>query len=59
MIKKYRKKNVFAVLFVLLCSLGIGYAFLRTELSINGTANCLNARWDIHLANQVGNTGRG
>ena len=53
MIKKYRKKNVFVVLFVLLCSLGIGYAFLRTELSINGTANFLNARWDIHFNNVV------
>ena len=53
MIKKYRKKNVFVVLFVLLCSLGIGYAFLRTELTINGTANFLNARWDIHFANLV------
>ena len=55
MIKEYRKKNVFIFLFVLLCSLGIGYAFLRTELQINGTANFLNARWDIHFANLVVN----
>ncbi len=53
--RKNRKKNIFLLLFVLLCSLGIGYAFLRTELQINGTADFLDARWDIHFANLVVN----
>ena len=53
--RKNRKKNIFLLLFVLLCSLGIGYAFLRTELSINGTADFLDARWDIHFNNVVVN----
>ncbi len=51
--KKNRRKNMVLFLFILLCSLGIGYAFLRTELSINGTADFLDARWDIHFNNLV------
>ena len=53
--KKNRRKNIVLFLFIILCSLGIGYAFLRTELSINGTADFLDARWDIHFANIVVN----
>ena len=53
--KKYKRKNIYVLLLILLCSLGIGYAFLRTELSINGTADFLDARWDIHFANLVVN----
>ena len=52
--KKY-KKSIFLYLFIILSCLGIGYAFLRTELQINGTANFHNARWDIHFANLVVN----
>ena len=44
---------MYLFLFILLCSLGIGYAFLRTELTINGTADFLDARWDIHFNNVV------
>ena len=53
--KRNRRKNMYLFLFILLCSLGIGYAFLRTELSINGTADFLDARWDVHFANLVVN----
>ena len=53
--RRNRRKNMYLFLFILLCSLGIGYAFLRTELSINGTADFLDARWDIHFANLVVN----
>ena len=51
--RKNRRKNMYLFLFILLCSLGIGYAFLRTELTINGTADFLDARWDIHFNNVV------
>ena len=51
--KRNRRKNMYLFLFILLCSLGIGYAFLRTELQINGTADFLDARWDIHFNNVV------
>ena len=46
---------MYLFLFILVCSLGIGYAFLRTELQINGTADFLDARWDIHFNNVVVN----
>ena len=51
--KRNRRKNMYLFLFILVCSLGIGYAFLRTELTINGTADFLDARWDIHFNNVV------
>ena len=51
--RRNRRKNMYLFLFILLCSLGIGYAFLRTELQINGTADFLDARWDIHFNNVV------
>ena len=51
--KKYKGKSIFIFLVVLICSLGIGFSFLRTELKINGTATVNNARWDIHFANIV------
>ena len=53
--RRNRRKNIYLFLFILVCSLGIGYAFLRTELSINGTADFLDARWDIHFNNLVVN----
>ena len=54
-VRRNRRKNMYLFLFILLCSLGLGYAFLRTELSINGTADFLDARWDVHFANLVVN----
>ena len=51
--KKYKGKSIFIFLVVLICSLGIGFSFLRTELKINGTATVNNARWDIHFVNIV------
>ncbi len=51
--KRNKKKNIYLLLFIILCSFGIGYAFLRTELSINGTADFLDARWDIHFNNLI------
>ncbi len=51
--QRNRRKNIYLFLFILLCSLGIGYAFLRTELQINGTADFLDAKWDIHFNNII------
>ena len=53
--RRNRRKNMYLFLFILVCSLGIGYAFLKTELTINGTADFLDARWDIHFNNVVVN----
>ena len=53
--KKYKRKNIFILLVVFICSLGIGFAFLRTELKINGIATVNDTRWDIHFANLVVN----
>ena len=48
------KKIVFMLL-ILVCSLSIGFAFLKTELKINGNAKIKDARWDIHFNNVVVN----
>ena len=55
MIKNNRGKSIVLFLFLLACSIGMGYAFLRTELQINGTAEIKNARWDIHFENVIVN----
>ena len=36
---------------MLFCSIGLGYAAISTTLSIDGTAEFKDARWDIHFAN--------
>ena len=54
-IRNQRRKMMKLLLFILLVSISMGYAFLRTELTINGTADFLDARWDIHFANLVVN----
>ena len=50
-VKKQRKKNILVLLLVLLCSLGLGYALLRTNLTINGTSKIKGNTWDIHFEN--------
>ena len=50
-IREQRKKNILVLLFVLLCSLGLGYALLQTTLTINGTSKIKGNTWDIHFAN--------
>ena len=54
-IRNQRRQMMKLLLFILLVSISMGYAFLRTELTINGTADFLDARWDIHFANLVVN----
>ncbi len=45
--------NIFMFLLILICSLGIGFAFLRTELKINGTATVNDMRWNIYFDHLV------
>ena len=52
---KRNSRKMYLALFVLMCFLGIGYAFLQTELQINGTADFLGANWNIHFNNLVVN----
>ena len=47
-----RKRSTLAGVLVLLClSLTLGFAYLTTELNINGIANISSSRWDIHFEN--------
>ncbi len=47
-----RKRTIFfSVLFFIILSLGIGYAFLTTTLNITGTLNVASSRWDVHFEN--------
>ena len=49
--KRRFKDNKILLLFLLLMSIGIGYAALTTTLSINGTTNVATNSWNIHFAN--------
>ena len=46
-----KKNNVVSVLLIMLLCLGIGYAALTTNLSINGSADVRSSNWDIHFEN--------
>ena len=47
-----RKRKSLAGVLVLLClSLTLGFAYLTTELNINGVVNIASSRWDIHFEN--------
>ena len=49
-----RRKNKKAKLVALIFSLflvGLGYAYLASDLKVGGTANIGTARWDVHFAN--------
>ncbi len=48
-----KRKRFYLCLIILICSLGLGSAFLRTELIINGTATIHDARWNIYFDNLV------
>ena len=53
--KKYRysrhKSIVYLFVVLLLCGLGLGYASIKTDLSIIGTSKFINASWDVHFEN--------
>ncbi len=46
-----KKSNLKLILFILLVSISLGYAFLRTDLTINGTGKIAATSWDIHFNN--------
>ncbi len=50
---RYNRRKVFMGLFLFLCLIGItiGYAFVNTTLSINGTAKVKDAKWNIYFTN--------
>ena len=50
---KFKKKMsiMYILLFVVMLSLGTGYAYIKSDLNINGTAKIKNARFDVHFAN--------
>ena len=52
---KYNYKRTFFALFLFLIVLGfgVGYAYLSTNLSIDGTSHVKSAKWDVHFENVV------
>ncbi len=50
---RYSRKKFFVGLFLLLFVLGvgIGYAYINTDLEILGTAKVKDAKWDVHFDN--------
>ena len=49
--------NAFMSLTIILMLFTIGYAYLRTGLTINGTGYINKAEWDVHFENIVAKTG--
>ena len=43
-----RKNNIVPIFVGLIILLGIGYAYLNSGLSINGTTNISNASWNVY-----------
>ncbi|MBR2678088.1 MAG: hypothetical protein IKE63_01600, partial [Bacilli bacterium] len=57
-IRFQKKMNIiYILLFIVLASTGIGYAYIKSNLNINGTANVTAARWDVHFTNLNVTTG--
>ncbi len=54
---KLRRKSLILGIILLLCGLGIGYSFLTTTLSINGTADVDANTWNIYWDNVQVKTG--
>ena len=46
-----RMGMIYLFLLVVIGSLGVGYAVIRSNLQITGSAHVQNANWDIHFAN--------
>ena len=46
-----KRKKEYLILIVLLLIIGIGYAAIASNLKINGVANVLNSRFDVHFDN--------
>ncbi len=56
---RYNRRKIFLGLFLFLCLIGItlGYAFVTTRLSIDGTATVKDAKWNVHFDNFAPMTG--
>ena len=52
-----RKNNVQLILLLLVIGLCLGYAYINSDLKINGTARVDHANWDVHWANIQVKTG--
>ena len=50
-VKEQRRRNLYVVLLIIICSIGMGYALLSTTLTINGTSKIKGNTWDIHFEN--------
>ena len=48
---KRKKKNFYQLLILLFLGIGIGYAALTTDLSINGISHVTQSNWSIHFDN--------
>ena len=49
--KNRKRRDYLGVLLLLVVGLSVGYALLRTNLTINGTSKIKGNTWDIHFAN--------
>ena len=45
------KNNIKIILILLVVCLSLGYAYINSDLNINGTAQVKHANWDIHWSN--------
>ena len=55
--RKRRKLNIILILFVVILLFGLGYAYLTTTLSINGTTDVDSNTWNIYWDNVEVTTG--
>ena len=44
-----KKENIIMILLLLIVGLGIGYALISTDLTINGVGKFNNQSWDVHF----------
>ena len=51
------KDDIKIILILLVVCLGMGYAYINSDLNINGTANINSANWDVHWSNIQVTTG--
>ncbi len=52
---KKKKRSIFTLLFMLMLGLGLGYAILTQDLTINGITKVKGNNWDIHFERLVVN----
>ena len=55
--RRNKKKNYLMLLLLLVVTLGIGYALISTNLTINGVGKFNNQSWDIHFEDLTLNPG--